>query len=198
MVCNTGSRIICENCFDKIPINSKDKLNILSVYEYKNKIVNKLLWKLKYHHANDVAEIFSKKISKEIKTWLKDFPENLEIIFIPAPLNKNDKRLNNHAETLAKTISKNFPNSKVIANLLIKNSKKKQAHTKNKHERIENVANSISISENFSNLKIFENKLILIIDDVTTTGATICNIRNILSEFLKIQEERILAVTVAH
>ncbi len=203
LICKTGNKIICENCFAQIPTFKKDNLNILSVYEYRNKIVNKLLWQLKYHHTGDVTKIFANTISQEVKIWLKDFPENIEIIFIPTPLNENDKRLNNHAEILAKAISEKFDNAKVINDLLVKNSKKKQAHTKNKHERMQNVTNSISISKNFFNQKEnlqkeFANKIILIVDDVTTTGATISNIRSVLGEFLEIDQERILGVTVAH
>ena len=201
--CETSGKIICESCFDKIPTNIKDKLNILSIYEYRNKTINELLWQLKYHHNSDVAKSFAEKVSLEIKNWLKDFPENIEIIFIPAPLNQSDKRLNNHAEAIAKSISKYFPCSKVIDNLLIKKNKKKQAHTKNKHERIQNVSKAFSVSPVYLNnkqeiQKEFQNKVIIIVDDVTTTGATISNIRYILADFLNIREENILGVTIAH
>jgi predicted amidophosphoribosyltransferase len=115
IVCKQGEKVICENCFTNIPTSPKDKLNILSVYEYKNKIINQLLWQLKYHHNGDVAKVFAQPISVEIKKWLENFAQDLQIIFIPTPLNKNDKRLNNHAELLANEIVKYFPNAKYLS-----------------------------------------------------------------------------------
>jgi ComF family protein len=201
IVCGKGEKIICENCFSDIPKSPKDKINILSVYEYRNKIVNELLWKLKYQHSGDVAQVFAKSVSLELKNWLKDLEENfqngLQIIFIPAPLNKNDRRIHNHAELLGREIAKYFPGSQVISDLLEKNSEKKQAHTKNKHERMGNIENTIYISKK-SSQKLFEKKLIIIVDDVTTTGSTICNIRDVLANYLTIPEDHILAVTIAH
>ncbi len=203
IVCRQGEKLICDKCFENIPLTLKDNLNTLSVFQYKDKVVNTLLWRLKYHHSGDVAKIFASKMAEELRNWLKDFPENLEIIFIPTPLNIHDKRLNNHAELLAKEISKYFPNSKVFENLLVKNSQKKQAHTKSKHERIKNVERKFEITS-VAQLKRDElvqslsNKLVIIVDDVTTTGATITNIRYVLSEFLEIEPDRILGLTIAH
>ncbi len=174
-----------------------------------------------------MADFFAKSVAQELEKWLIDFQENfqngLQIILIPAPLNKFDKRIHNHAELLARSISKHFPNSQVISNLLEKNSPIKQAHTKNKHERMGNIENTIAISQKLPRLfysisvlsplrgdsqslkntcetlkREIQNKLIIIVDDVTTTGSTICNIRNVLANFLEIPEGHILAVTIAH
>lgn len=202
IVCGINGKSICHDCFDKIPRVPKDRINILSIYEYRNEYINKLLWRLKYKHSGDIADIFAPVVAQEIKKWIEySEGEQREIVFIPAPLNKYDPRIHNHAELLATAISKYFPKSQVIADLLIKNSQTKQAHTKNKHERLKNIENTISISKRFERFgleNIFNNKLIIIVDDVTTTGSTICNIRYVVANFLGMPEENILATTVAH
>lgn len=193
IVCGTGGRNICQNCFESIPTNIFINGNIISLYSYKNKIVNELLWKLKYHHCSDVAELFGKKLVKHL-------PQNTDkkLFLIPVPLNQGDKRLHNHAEEIANSIANNFPNKIEVKNILIKKSKKKQAHTKSRQERFENIKDVFSISSSFPPFSKGEENIFIILDDVTTTGATINEARKVISEFLNIKEKDVLALTVAH
>lgn len=205
--CNTKGKQVCESCFGKIIPEINESENIFSFYSYKDKMVDDLIWNLKYHHEHDVAEIFGTKISALIKekTPLKLFQEIFssdKIIFIPIPKNNFDPRLHNHAEIFAKSLAKNLsPKIQLVENLLKKNSQKKQAHTNTKEERMVNLHGAISLSF-FTKEKLRvtledpETK-IFIIDDVTTSGATINEVKKVLKENYKIKNQ-ILAITIAH
>lgn len=206
--CQTQGLTICNNCFASIPISPKDKNNILSVYEYRHPIVNRLLWKLKYHHSNDIAMNFGKPIALAIKNWLADFDNSQKIILIPIPLNYQDKRIHNHASLLANSIKNSLDcdpkfKTEVWENFLIKKTHKKQAHTIGKRERIKNVENTIWINpkskilENFASYNRKQN-LYILVDDVSTTGSTILNAKFRIAEYFEISQESILGVVVAH
>lgn len=199
--CGYGNTSVCEKCFEQIPVVKKSYDNIFSFYEYKDKKVDKLLWLLKYHHRHDIAKIFAKKISENIKFDIKN------IFLIPIPLSIGDKRLHNHAEVFAKNLKECMTTDlvggrsaaaqvQILPHLLIKNTKTKQAHTKSRQERFENIKGSFSISKN--NLQLSQNNLFIIIDDVTTTGATINEARVILANYLQIPKNEILGLVIAH
>ncbi len=190
--CKKGNTIICIDCFNKIPKFIYLDDNIFSLYNYKNSVVNKLLWRLKYHHNIDPAKMFGKVLAEELQTRFS----NENIILIPIPLNLHDKRMHNHAELIANEIVLFLPNSKILNNILIKNSKQKQAHTKGRDARIKNAENVFSISPNFK-LNTGDYKYI-IVDDISTTGATIKNARRLLALHLNVSENEIFAITIAH
>ncbi|MBQ8171120.1 MAG: ComF family protein [Oscillospiraceae bacterium] len=81
-----------------------------------------------------------------------------------------------HAELIAKDISKRAkkPYRRVIKALAVK----KEQKLLNRRERLENARNSYKIV----NKKYIENKIILIVDDVSTTGATVSAIASLLKE----------------
>lgn len=205
--CNAEKTIICKSCFNQIPKDIFYQNKTLSIYSYKNKLVDELLWKLKYHHCGDVAIVFGKTIAEEfVKNIKKDFSQVDNIILIPIPLTKGDRRLFNHAELIAKELMTNIlkiisdnpkhHNILLYPNLLIKNTKKKQAHTKDKLERFENIKNSFEINTSVK-IPIGDN-FYIIVDDVTTTGATINEARVTLSKFLNVPQNEIQAITIAH
>lgn len=193
LFCKNGDKTICINCFLEIPQKFRNEENIISLYEYRNEKVNKLLWKLKYHHSNGIAKLFGKALAENIK----ERDEN--IVLIPIPLSESDKRMHNHANLIALAIRENLSeNVKIIPDLLIKKQKIKQAHTKGRVARLSNVKGIFSINPKYS----LDKNTYIIIDDVTTTGATINEARLVLGEFLKINQhevkEKILAITIAH
>lgn len=197
LFCKRGNDICCQACFKKIPLNISVKNNILSLYFFSVPEVNELIWQMKYHHTGSIAKLFAPVLSENLlrKFSLKT---SQNIFLIPIPLNINDKRLHNHAELLANEIKKNLIgyNVNILKDLLIKNSKEKQSHTKNLSERLENMKGTFSL-----NTKIqFQNRdsdLYVLVDDVTTSGATINEARETLSKNLDINVSKTLAVTIA-
>ncbi len=215
--CKSGTAICCDKCFSAIPQNFRFHYNILSLYYFSEPKINKLIWQMKYHHTGEIARLFGPGLAIVLsENLLRKFSlkTRLQIYLIPIPLNQNDKRLHNHAELLAKEIQNNLipsPNFqiKILNNLLIKNSKQKQSHTKSRTERFENIKNAFSISTS-PNLSLQRRGIVpevqseqiknicIIVDDVTTSNATINAARKILSQHLEIPEQEILAITIAH
>jgi ComF family protein len=210
LFCSSGEKIICDKCFFSIPKDIQIKKNILSIYNFRDEKVNKLLWRLKYHHTGDIAKIFGKVLAEEFSTSpslsLQRRGTEQKIFLVPIPLNQGDKRMHNHAELIANSLATNLVGDcEVIPDLLIKNSKIKQAHTKSKSERFENIKNcfTISTSPNLSLQRrgIVHNSpenLFVLVDDVSTTGSTINEARKVLAKYLEIPEKEIFAITVAH
>jgi hypothetical protein len=71
LVCKNGCDFICQNCASKIETNVIDKYNTLSIFPFRNKVVNKLLWNLKYYHSHSVAKNLTHAATPHI---LLDFP----------------------------------------------------------------------------------------------------------------------------
>ena len=218
IACGGSGTVICQNCFDKIPHNPSQINGVLYIYDFKNPLINKLIWKLKYHHSGDVAKFFGRALALEIQKFELQNPPNplykgalsaieqssTNIFLIPIPLSSGDKRMHNHAELIANAIAQNLENGNVLPNLLIKNTKIKQAHTKSKTERFENVRNCFSVNpkclpppahRHLRQGGELEQNIYIIIDDVTTTGATINEARKIFEEYLN---SKVFAITVAH
>ncbi len=115
---------------------------------------------------------------------VKEFVENNKIynevdIIAPVPLHpaKRRERNYNHAEILASAISKNFSIPIDLKNL----KKIKWSHSQSelkKEERKKNVKNTFILAD----ARPFQDKRVLLVDDVYTTGATLRECARILKE----------------
>ncbi len=138
----------------------------LLLYESEG-IVKKLIHELKYKRNQKIGVLFGELLANELKNS-KRF-QNLDCI-IPVPLHptKLKKRgynqLSKFGDTLAKKLEIPF-----LENLLIKKNSTETQTKKNKYARLKNTEHSFEFAESFS----LENKNILLIDDVITTGATL-------------------------
>lgn len=204
--CDTQGKVICEDCFRNIPIHIQNNNQTLSVYSYRHDLVNELLWKLKYKHSGDVAKMFGKILGEMLIPIILEINSSFErIILIPIPLNQGDKRLHNHAEVLANEINscltKNLNKHSEVRNIFIKNAGRKQAHVKERSARLDNVKNALSVNPHEAN-SLKANNLYIIVDDISTTGATINEARNTLINFVNPTSNtpipKILSIVVAH
>jgi ComF family protein len=113
-------------------------------------------------------------------------------IIIPVPLHrkKQKKRGYNQSEEIAKGIVKHF-NKDINITSLIKTTHTKSQTKQNRFSRWKNV------SENFSviDTSMIENKHILLVDDVITTGATL---ESCTKELLKIPSVKVSIATLAY
>lgn len=192
-------KVICANCFRNIPISIRNQNDILSIYSYRHSLVNKLLWKLKYNHSQDVAKMFGKILGQMLIPIILEKKFLFEkIVFVPIPLNIGDKRMHNHAEILANEIcdflNKNITKHCEVKSIFIKSTSKKQAHIKIKQERLNNIKNTFSINPHEAS-SLSANNLYIIVDDITTTGATMYEAKTVLG---KNTDLKIISVAIAH
>ncbi len=196
---------LCLDCIKKAPRAERESANwIFPIFDYRDPIIKKSLWSLKYKGKRRLANVFADIIYEEILEELSELSmmENLiEPILIPIPLSTKRYRERgfNQAELICKELIKinetrNGLSLKLENNILIKTKDTKhQARIKNRNERLKNIIETFAIKDEVKNL--IKNKNIILIDDITTTGATLNEARKILKQN---GARKVIAFTVAH
>lgn len=170
---------ICSNCK-----KTKYISGVMIVTDYKNSLMETLIKKYKYGFVADLAvplgeiltDFFQKEAIVNNKVFSRFKVEN--ILIIPVPLHK--KRSNwrgfNQSEELAKNFSRNL-NLKIEKDLLIKTTHTKPQAKLNINERKNNLKNCFRWKGGKIN-----NKCVILIDDITTSGATLNECAKTLKE----------------
>jgi len=152
---------ICENCRRKTKLN-----RFFSATKYENPLIKEAVLKLKYEFVKNLAI----PLSVPINNFLRQLSFDSDFLIVPIPLHKSRKRWRgfNQAEEMAKEISKEIKIPMISENLFRVKKTLSQVEMKDHQKRSENMQNAFDIK----NPKIFQNKKILLIDDVYTSGAT--------------------------
>ena len=197
IACNKPGNWLCEKCFSKIDLKNeqvcpycekkitpngytcfdcKKKYSLdglLVSTSYKNEVVAKAIHLYKYRFAEKISDILGEIALKAIQKSEMPIPE----MIIPIPLHPRRLRWRgfNQSELLAKYIgSRIAPGFPVkMRNDILRRIRhtQPQMKIKNNKKRRKNIENAFIVSK--ENLNIVKNKRILLVDDVTTTGATI-------------------------
>lgn len=197
--CKTFGHFLCPNCFSAIPRSlSESEENIFFVFDYHNKIIKKAIWLLKYQGGKELAQIFGKTLYEEMIPKLAELTifnspatnskSKRKIIVIPVPLSRKRLRTRNFNQT--EEIARHFvdcdqTNFKLINNLVCKTKETpSQASIKQRSARLKNLHQAFAFTEkNKTTLKkLLKENIVLVIDDVSTTGATIKEIHKILKQ----------------
>lgn len=127
----------------------------------------KIIHEIKYRYNQELAIYIGKLCGEKLKN--SHFIKDIDYI-VPIPLHpiRLKKRGYNQSLLLAQGITQRT-NIPIIENNLIRLINNDSQTTKSKIQRWSNIDQIFSINDN----SLFENKHILIIDDVITTGATI-------------------------
>ena len=179
-----NEEVVCIKCLYELPRTkfSFDKdnpiLNLFAgrlpltsataLYSFqKDSKFRKLLHHLKYKNKPEIGILLGKELASEMK--LSNNFNDIDFI-IPVPLHPKRKKWRgyNQSEEIAKGISAvlNIP---VAADNFIRNVETETQTKKTKDERWQNVSGKFKIVDE----KLFENKHLLLVDDVLTTGATL-------------------------
>ena len=204
LICREIGSPCCENCIKNIPGSMLDNSRPLSeyihpVFDYRNKTISKLIWRLKYSNGTYIADIFGERTHEVLQSLINELFEMrgvTSIVFIPIPLSK--KRLKergyNQSELIMKATLKhelNVPYSIETKTLVRKNLSSSQVKTKNKSARLLNTQGSFGVLGPES----IRGKDIVLFDDVVTTGATLSEARKVL---LASGARSVHAIVLAH
>ena len=185
--CNKNEEILCENCINNLHLAERPtEDNILALYDYKDPLIKKAIWRLKYYHSpylgRKLGKLLYSSFLEEINL-LKILSEGSPIYVIPVPISKNKKKSRGYNQS--EIIARSFCDSgglnlfKLKKEIIYKKINTiPQARIKNRARRLKNIKDVFGIK----NEKEIKNKTILVIDDVTTTGGTLTEIINILKK----------------
>ena len=165
------NRVEC-NFFGKFPIERATSF----LYYTKGGDVRQLLYELKYHGHKEVGEVMGRTLAAELLS--SHFFEGIDLI-IPVPLHRRKKRQRgyNQSECLAGGISA-VTGIPIYADIIARGRYTETQTHKGQYERWENVQNLFVCSSP----ELLENKHILLVDDVLTTGATIVSCADALQD----------------
>jgi len=129
--------------------------------------VHSMISKLKYKRRKDIGLAIGKMFGEQLVD--SDKYSDIDYI-IPVPLHKRKlrKRGYNQSEVFADGIS-SVTTCSVNTHCLIKISRTDSQTSKNRNQRLENVFDSYLLRDK----ELLENKHVLLVDDIVTTGATL-------------------------
>lgn len=186
---------ICNKCYNNL--NIKEKIDVynnknfnkhLYIFKYEGKIRN-LIIDYKFNDKIYLKELFVKIILKNQKICRK--LKKYDII-IPVPIHKKRKneRGYNQSELVAKKIAKNINELQLVTDCLIKEKNTVAQSTLTKEQRKQNVKQVYKLV----NKEKIQNKKIILLDDIYTTGATAEECSKILKQN---GAKEILVLTIA-
>ena len=183
-VLSRQERYICLNCLYTLPkIEAHHKIEIEQtfwgkvdieratsfMYYRKGSPYNALMHKLKYDNSPEVGTYIAEMAAKELLE--SDFFNGITRI-VPLPLSKSKQRKRgyNQSEYITKGVS-NVTGIPIDTRLIVRDIPNETQTHKNRDERWENVKDIFSVTIPYT----LNNEHILLVDDILTTGATLCS-----------------------
>lgn len=169
LCCNTELEDggLCKKCKDTIKeVNSIDYIEEVPVYScaYYSYAIKELIFNLKYKSDFNSGKILADLVAKKIKD------ENMlfeYIVYIPSSKKRLKEKGFNQCEFLAKEISKEL--KVTYLDVISKSNHVKEQKILSKTDREKNIKGAFTVKDK----KMLQNKKVLLIDDVITTGFTI-------------------------
>ncbi|MDD5589860.1 MAG: double zinc ribbon domain-containing protein [Candidatus Portnoybacteria bacterium] len=207
--CGLEGSHVCADCFSKIPImtsqtcficgrrspdmkvcsNCKEKNNfvldgVLVVSDWRNLLVRQIVYECKYRFVRELAQTMAEIISRFLKNNFPPSWKNNEIFIIPIPLHRRRHvwRGFNQAEIIAKKIAAELSLSMPKNLIQRRRHTSPQADIHNFLARAKNVSGAFAINKKL-NPEAIKNKIVVLIDDVSTTGSTLNECALILKKF---------------
>ena len=217
ILCGQSGADLCLACLLESPAAERESEGwIFPLYDYRHPGIKKSLWLLKYNNKKRLAKIFAEAMYGQILEELSELAvmQNFnEAILMPIPLSakRYHERGYNQAELICEEIihltpppaggpspgeGEGCPRLTLEKNILIKTFETEhQARIRDRRTRLKNIVGSFAIKNTKENLKKIKNRNIILIDDITTTGATLNEAKKVLRKF---GARKIIAFTVAH
>ncbi len=231
--CQKNGIMLCEECkleiLNKEKINHKDLENTKSIdwvkspLLYKNEILKKSIFQLKYYYVKAVAKYLAELVYKDFLNFINEILEKTNqtienVIIVPIPISKKRliERNYNQSEVLIKEIIKEIivfntaglafgqpcrqtkiTEENILTDLLQKQKHTiKFSHTHSSYDRENLIKDAFKVNKKYQK-DFLQNKIIILFDDITTTGATFYEARKTLIDF-GTKRENIFGFALAH
>ncbi len=160
---NTPENLIEKKFYGRVPLYAATSL----FYYQKNGKVQQIIHQLKYKKQQEIGTLFGNWLGEEM---VQSNRFNTIDYVVPVPLHPKKKKTRgyNQLTKFGEVLSEKL-NSQLIENKLIKIASTETQTHKSRVERWRSTQHLFNLSD----VSFFENKHVLLIDDVVTTGATI-------------------------
>lgn len=170
---------------------------IYSMFDYRHPNMKRAIWLMKYAGKRNLAGVFGEMLGSHLALELSELGplENFhDPIMIPIPLSKKRMRERgyNQTELLCQSMLKMNKNLE-YQNKILKKIKETehQARLKDRSVRLKNLLGTFEIRDR----DLVRGRNIILVDDVTTTGATLSEAKKVLRAA---GARKVIAVTIAH
>lgn len=217
--CGLSGAYVCSSCLEKCDkpsafYDSTDNDWQIAIYSYKNPLIKKIIWDIKFHGKFSAAETFGPSLARAARSLIRKYLWNtgvqsaavgtgkqsllallrqeIAIVPIPPSLSGEKKRGYNQTHMIARALLRHF---RIAAYIETKSLTKirateKQAALRDRNIRLKNMDKAF-----VANPALTKDRIIMLVDDVTTTGATLKDARRAL---LEAGAKAVLAITIAH
>ncbi len=198
--CKKRGESLCDNCILNIRHAERETSSgIYALYDYRDPLIKRAIWNLKYYHRFNLGKKLGKLLYEgliEEISEMRTYTGGQSIYVIPVPLSpaRAKERGYNQAEIIARGFC-DCVNKEVLElrNDIVKKKidTKPQAKIVNRTQRLRNIHNVFEIKDE----EKIRDRMIIVIDDVTTTGGTINEIIKILK---RCGAKKVVGFAVAH
>jgi ComF family protein len=185
---------LCMDCLGEIEsLGAEPVKNVANVEIYAKSLyagnLRKIIKALKYHDKKEFAKPLASMLY-ELWQEINPVPSDEEVEIIPVPLHKNRQksRKYNHMELISNEFSK-LSGVKTNTGLLKRVKDTKPQYKLTTQERKQNLKDAFEVNKSH-----YHDKTVLIIDDITTTGATL---EEIIKEFRKNGINKVKAIVIS-
>ena len=202
--CGQRGSLCCELCLLSAPHPERDlPPDIRAGYDYRDERMIKFLWSLKYYGKRNLGRALGGALYERL---IEDISEirslygGAQILLVPIPLSKKRRKERgfNQAELIARGIAEvSKEKIFIVAPKLVEKIKNTlpQAKIKDRNKRLKNVKNCFQIRSDIDPEEKIRGKIIIVVDDITTTGGTLHEVMSVLK---KSGAKKVLGFAVAH
>lgn len=194
--CGTPGNTLCHSCtryISTLPQKTHDLF--FSALPYQDPKVKRILRALKFKNSKEIAtflgEILYTRYLEELSELIS-FNKNILVIPVPLSRERMRERGFNQSELIARTFTKGSSTLALHTTLLerfIHRDPQSSIHMKSL--RLKNIQGVYRVTRP----SLIQNKIIIVIDDIATTGATLTEIKKVLREA---GARKIILLAVAH
>lgn len=198
--CRTTGTFLCDDCLGSVhPAPPCEHAFIRAVFDYRNPVIKRATWRLKYENARPIARPFAPYLYDEILGAISDnlsLSVSEKFLLVPIPLHTSRLRERgyNQSELLARELLKldSAGLFELAPDLLVRSrATKPQARNEKRAVRIDNLRDAFVCPAP----ERIRGRIVILIDDVTTTGATLLEAKRALAVG---KPRKVFAFTVGH